>query len=98
MPSGGIAVGMFVNMFAKDVSKEFTLASGDVLLLYTDGITEAKSPTEELFGVERLAASLERYHEYSSEALCDNIFADIKEFAQTDIFVDDITMMAFSAE
>lgn len=67
-------------------------------MLYTDGITEAKNAKEELFGVNRLAESLSKYQDNSSAVLCDNIFADIKEFVQSDIFVDDITMMAFRAE
>ncbi|PIQ10903.1 hypothetical protein COW68_03560, partial [Candidatus Gracilibacteria bacterium CG18_big_fil_WC_8_21_14_2_50_38_16] len=97
-PSGGIAVGMFQNMFEKNLSKEFTLETGDVLFLFTDGITEAQNKEKTLFGIDRLVTSLKKHHENSSKVLCEKIFDDLKEFTLSDIFIDDVTMMAFRAE
>lgn len=98
IPSGGIAVGMFANMFTKDVSQQFTLDTEDVLFLFTDGITEAQNKEKVLFGIDRLMKSIKKHHDNSSAVLCEKVFADIKEFTGSDIFADDITMMAFRAE
>jgi sigma-B regulation protein RsbU (phosphoserine phosphatase) len=68
------------------------LAPGDTLLVYTDGVTEARSPTGEFFGEERLlrAASLPGI---SGKTISDNVerrlYAHIGDAAQ----FDDITMM-----
>lgn len=97
LPSGGIAVGIFPNMFEKDTEKEFKLENGDVLFLFTDGITEAQNTEKTLFGVDRLVESFKKHHENSSKVLCDKIFDDLKDFTGSDIFVDDVTMMAFRA-
>ena len=98
VPSGGIAVGIFPKMFEKDVSKQFQLAIGDTLFLFTDGITEAQNEKKELFGIDRLVESIKKHHENSSKILCEKVFEDIKNFTGSDIFVDDVTMMAFQAK
>jgi len=45
---------------APPVPREESLEPGDMVLLYTDGLTEARRPDGELFSVERLAAFIER--------------------------------------
>ncbi|HEX3512992.1 MAG TPA: PP2C family protein-serine/threonine phosphatase [Trebonia sp.] len=69
------------------------LAPGDTLLVYTDGVTEARSPTGEFFGEERLlqAACLPGVTGKTiSENVERGLYAHIGEAAQ----FDDITMMA----
>jgi serine phosphatase RsbU (regulator of sigma subunit) len=48
---------------------ELQLADGDLLLLYTDGITEARNDQRELFGLERLCALLEKHRHLNVEAI-----------------------------
>jgi sigma-B regulation protein RsbU (phosphoserine phosphatase) len=68
------------------------LAPGDTLLVYTDGVTEARSPTGEFFGEERLLRAA-RLPGISGKSISDNVerrlYAHIGDAAQ----FDDITMM-----
>ena len=41
---------------------QFPLGPGDIIVLHTDGVTEAESETGELYGIERLIASAARAH------------------------------------
>ncbi len=66
------------------------LDEGDILLLYTDGITEAKSPEREMFGMTRLAGSLARHHAKPVEALRDAILSDVRAWMHTQD--DDMTL------
>ena len=56
LPPGGMAMGVFENIELKD--HHLMLNQGDILLLYTDGVTECFSPTGEAFGEQRLMALL----------------------------------------
>jgi sigma-B regulation protein RsbU (phosphoserine phosphatase) len=50
---------------------------GDLLLLYTDGITEAMASSREQFGLDRVSALIERLHAAPVEAICDQLFAEV---------------------
>jgi serine phosphatase RsbU (regulator of sigma subunit) len=68
---------------------EMRLNPGDVLLLYTDGVTEAMTPAGELYGEERLAALLARARgEFIAE-----ITSDIDEFSDGAPRADDVTIL-----
>jgi sigma-B regulation protein RsbU (phosphoserine phosphatase) len=65
---------------------------GDKLVLFTDGITEAFSPQEEMFGEERFKHMLIEYRTVQPKILCTEIVTNLNEFQAGDIF-DDITML-----
>jgi sigma-B regulation protein RsbU (phosphoserine phosphatase) len=69
------------------------LAAGDILVLYTDGITEVENSQGEEFGVERLSALIRRDSSLSAEGLMDNIFQSAEEFCQGVGFNDDATIL-----
>lgn len=54
---------------------EIRLENGDVLILYTDGVTEAMSESREQFGLQRLIATVERHADQAPEQLCETIVA-----------------------
>jgi sigma-B regulation protein RsbU (phosphoserine phosphatase) len=54
LSTGALLLGAF--SFAKYEAKETQLRSGDVVVIYTDGVTEAVNSAEEMFGDERLEA------------------------------------------
>jgi serine phosphatase RsbU (regulator of sigma subunit) len=67
---------------------------GDVLVLYTDGVTEACNDAEEEFGEHRLIEALRRYREQPSSALLASIVGDIQQFSPGQQR-DDITLIVF---
>jgi sigma-B regulation protein RsbU (phosphoserine phosphatase) len=69
------------------------LATGDIVVLYTDGITEAENSREEEFGMERLSALIQRDSSLSAEKLAANIFQSAEEFCQGIGFNDDATVL-----
>ncbi len=74
------------------------LEPGDTLLLYTDGITEAESPDGTFFGEERLCTLLKEDHPLSPQQINDNLLYQIRLFAGSRSFNDDITLVAMKVE
>jgi serine phosphatase RsbU (regulator of sigma subunit)/anti-sigma regulatory factor (Ser/Thr protein kinase) len=71
-----------------------SLAPGDALFLYTDGVTEALDAKNALFGEERLAAALEAVEDPEPHALCTVVRAAVAAFAEGMPQADDITVLA----
>ncbi len=69
------------------------LEPGDVLALYTDGVTEAQDELHELFGEERLVHVLQSVSAKSAVFIDDKIFAAVYDFVGQAPQVDDITLM-----
>ena len=75
------------------VDQALTLSPGDVLLQYTDGVTEAINQKQELFGLERLQQTLDRA-DPAPQPLLGELRAALKRFAGAEPQFDDITMLA----
>ncbi len=73
---------------------EVQLAPGDVLFLYTDGITEAQNSHEEEFGEERLDAKLAGLGQVPAREIATTVVAEVHAFAGDAPQSDDITCMA----
>ncbi len=71
---------------------ECQLSPGDTLVLYTDGITESFSPAGEEFGEQRLADTLRRHCQLSSQALLSSIVNEVQHFSPHEQH-DDITLI-----
>lgn len=69
------------------------LATGDILVFYTDGITEAQNDAGEEFGTERLTAILKNGFSLSAEALVTTIFNRATDFCSQIGFADDVTIL-----
>lgn len=74
------------------------MASGDVLLLYTDGATEAHDPAYVEFGLERLRAALAASPAAPAAALCDQLVDAVLSFQGAAHQHDDITMVVVRRE
>lgn len=74
-------------------SQELTLERGDTFVTFTDGVTEACNPSNELYGETRLEALLTSMLGNSAEQITTAINADVKKFADTAEQSDDITIL-----
>lgn len=89
---GGVALGMTPT--ARFELGEFRMAPGDLLMMYTDGITEAMDPQNRPFGTRRLAAALDAARAETCAELLERVLAEVHEFASGAPQSDDITMLA----
>ena len=87
-----IALGVMPNITLPE--HENHLAPGDVLLLYTDGVTDAINADEEEFGADRLADLVAANAHLNVESLVDEINRAVTEFAGEGVHFDDLTMVA----
>ncbi len=74
-------------------NREFVLHPGDSLFVYTDGVTEARNTTSELFGEVRLTAALNQSLPAGPEDVIRRMHADPDRFAEGAAQADDITML-----
>jgi len=89
--TGGVALGVVENFAFQ--SRHVTLAPGDALFLYTDGVTEAMNAQDELYGEERLVPVLERLRDAPMKGLIEGVTVSIQAFTRGAPQTDDITMM-----
>jgi serine phosphatase RsbU (regulator of sigma subunit) len=73
--------------------KRADVAAGDLLVLYTDGITEAENSQGEQFGMGRLSAVIRRDSSLSAEELMDSILQSAEDFCHGVGFNDDATVL-----
>lgn len=87
---GGTAVGIVGDEVYQ--SGRWMIEVGQILVFYTDGVTEATSPENELFGRERLEQLLRENAGRSAREICDRIREAVTEF-QRGVQFDDVTVM-----
>jgi sigma-B regulation protein RsbU (phosphoserine phosphatase) len=87
----GIALGVIDDIDLESV--EVQLKPGDVVVLYTDGVTEATNDINEEYGVERLTNLATRLKEKPAKEIIEAIVEDVTAFALGRPQFDDITIM-----
>lgn len=75
-------------------TKTMTMHPGDIMFIYTDGVTEAMNPAQELYSEERLLDLMKAAEKPFAPELVKEIDESIKTFAQGAEQSDDITMLA----
>ncbi|HKR59061.1 MAG TPA: SpoIIE family protein phosphatase [Pyrinomonadaceae bacterium] len=95
LTGGGPVLGVFPNQTYE--LHEIALQSGDCLLLFTDGASEALDTNGEEFGEERLQKLLISGSELSAAELRESIIAAVTEFGDGS-FHDDVTLMVLKVE
>jgi serine phosphatase RsbU (regulator of sigma subunit) len=93
---GGLLLGAVDN--AEYEQGEVNLNAGDILLLYTDGVTEAMNGKEELYGEERLKETLLNNCNAKAETLQSVILEALSSYSGARAQDDDITMIAVRGE
>ncbi len=92
MEGEGIALGATDDAVSEE--KALSLSAGDIILFYTDGVTEANDPSGELYGEDRLRAALARLSTSPAQGIVEGIKEDVLDFAKGAAQYDDITLMA----
>lgn len=69
------------------------VAPGDLLFLYTDGLTDRRTASGEFYALDRVAAILEKEDGRELSAVYDAVYADVTGFPATDEFRDDIAFI-----
>ena len=91
LESGSMPVGMFD--FAQYENATEQLEPGDVLVVYSDGVTEALNTEGQEFGEERLAAIAEERHKEDASTILEAIVEGVQTFARGAAQHDDVTAM-----
>jgi sigma-B regulation protein RsbU (phosphoserine phosphatase) len=91
LPNTGVLLGCFES--AEFVRKDYLLESNDVLVMFTDGITEANNAKGETYGDERLEKMIIENCNMTAHKLKDAIYKDVKLFEGGAEQTDDITML-----
>jgi serine phosphatase RsbU (regulator of sigma subunit) len=91
LASGGLPLGIKANADYRE--GRTTLQAGDVLVIYSDGVTEAASPNGEEFGPTRLYEVVSRNVESSAAGIRDRIESALTKFSQGIPAADDITLV-----
>jgi len=89
----GFPVGLEPDIADFVTTRSLRLAKEEVLLLHTDGITEAENPSGELYGIERLCESAAQYANLSAESIKTGIIADLMAYIANQKIHDDITLV-----
>jgi sigma-B regulation protein RsbU (phosphoserine phosphatase) len=95
VPSSGLPLGMFCS--SKYTIERCHLDPGDVMLLYTDGVIEARNRDDEEYGHERLVAMFERLdaaRRATARGLARACLEDLAGFVAGRTHHDDLTVMA----
>jgi phosphoserine phosphatase RsbU/P len=84
------AAAMFASLLEE---KQIAIGTGDVIVFYTDGITEAMNPASDLFGDSRLTKIIEEHGHLESGELRERILREIEAFVGVADQHDDMTMI-----
>lgn len=87
----GVALGVMTDIEFEE--KELVLHSGDILILYTDGVTEAINRKNEMFGYERISQVVEENYYLSAQEIIKLIEREVFTFSEGQPQFDDITLL-----
>jgi len=91
LPATGVPLGLHAEASAG--ARQITLAPTDLLVTFTDGITEAMNPADEEFADDRLHGSARAARHLAAADFIDQLFSDVDAFAQGAEQADDMTCL-----
>ncbi|KYF99541.1 phosphoserine phosphatase [Sorangium cellulosum] len=89
--SSGVWIGVLPSVDAMTRDADLLLEDGDLLVLYTDGVTEARNAQQEQFGLERLCAAVEASQDAPVDVIRDRLLRDVESWCSSPD--DDITLL-----
>jgi serine phosphatase RsbU (regulator of sigma subunit) len=91
--TGGVVLGVFDDIEDDISQKTLTLHKGDKVILYTDGVTEARNADNEMFTLEQLVEVIRQAPSLSAPELLSHINEKIQQFINDTPQYDDITLV-----
>jgi sigma-B regulation protein RsbU (phosphoserine phosphatase) len=91
LKGGGVILGILPSATYKETLAQ--MESGDVLVLFSDGVTEAANPADEDFGEERLGSLVESLRNRPASEIVEAIEVAVNDFTQGAPAADDITVV-----
>jgi sigma-B regulation protein RsbU (phosphoserine phosphatase) len=91
LDSGGFPLGLMG--FAEYDAAGLTLGAGDVLVIYSDGVSEANNLAEDEFGLDRLKDVLHKNITGSAAGIRDKVESSLSDFTGSAPANDDITLV-----
>lgn len=92
LKSGGIPLGISSDMDDLYVTHKCSIDPGDKIVLFTDGIIEARNPGDKEFGMDRLIACIKAGYKSNGDELMRTIVRGLAGFANLDTLRDDATV------
>ncbi|HXV30055.1 MAG TPA: SpoIIE family protein phosphatase, partial [Sinorhizobium sp.] len=89
----GLPIGLEPDISPFVATREIAFGHGDMIILHTDGVTEAENRNGELFGIERLCESARRHYGRNAEEVKSGIIDDLMTHIGTQKIHDDITLV-----
>ncbi len=94
---GGLPIGMFPNdmvpLIAKYEAEQVKLESGDLIIFYTDGVTETVNIDDEFYDEERLEQLAKTCHDADASQICNLIYRSVMDFQGDADQFDDLTLL-----
>lgn len=95
-PTKGMPLGLMPKVNFNKV--DFTLSSGDVMVFYTDGVTEARNTKQEEFGFERIKEQLQKSAKKTADEILKDIKGALNAFTYKAPQHDDITLIVIKTK
>ncbi|HEY1015822.1 MAG TPA: SpoIIE family protein phosphatase [Herpetosiphonaceae bacterium] len=91
LEGGGMPAGVSDEPFLEEMSA--ILSPGDALILYTDGLCDARNSAGASYGRDRLVSAVKAYSDLSAAGLADAILGDVRAFQGVTPPIDDLTLL-----
>jgi len=92
----GMALGLWENIILDEYS--LSLPQGSLLVMFTDGMTDCRSPKGEPFGLERIKTTMAALWRATAQARCDHLFDTLMIYQSGSKQDDDVTLVAIHAK
>jgi len=92
LSKGGMILGVMPTSFPYE-TESIQLEKDDVIIMFTDGVTEAKNNSDKEFSDEKLENLVKSINNLSSTEILDNIKREIRDFTEGEMQSDDITLI-----
>lgn len=89
----GCAIGLVDDVAPMTSETSFEISPGDLMVLYTDGVTEAEDGQREQYGIGRFKESIVRHQDLATKDIIARLFEDVTRWIGQAPIYDDITMV-----